>query len=208
MNARMPGRPKDLEKRAAIVDAAQALFSERGVEGVSIEAIAAASGVSKVTVYSHFPDKAAIFKTMILRETDRLGCLISETTAPNGTIEERLNQFGLPLLKMLSEPYHVALERTLAIEAQRNREIGQLFYKAGPGKTLELLTDLLIDARARGEVDFEDPLTAARDLIAFWFGYGLLERKYLSEPDCGKADQPCNQIEHGTSVFLRAYSRR
>lgn len=208
MNARMPGRPKDLEKRVAIIDAAQKLFSERGIEGVSIEAIAAASGVSKVTVYSHFPDKAAIFKTMILRETDRLGRLIEETTAPNGTLEERLNLFGVPLLQMLNEPCHLALDRTMAIEAQRNPEIGQLFYNAGPGRTLDLLTDLLVDASARGEIDLEDPHTAARDLMALWFGFGLLERKYLPQSGCGDADQLCNQIERGTAVFLRAYSSR
>lgn len=208
MNARMPGRPKDLEKRAAIIDAAQTLFSERGVEGVSIEAIAAASGVSKVTVYSHFPDKASIFKTMILRETDRLGRLISETTEQNGTLEERLNQFGLRLLRMLNEPCHLALDRTMAIEAQRNPEIGQLFYSAGPGRTLDLLTDLLVDAQARGEIELEDPDTAARDLIALWFGLGLLERKYLPQPECGDADQLSKQIQRGTKVFLRAYSKR
>jgi TetR/AcrR family transcriptional repressor of mexJK operon len=208
MNARMPGRPKDLEKRAAIIDAAQGLFSERGVEGVSIEAIAAASGVSKVTVYNHFPDKAAIFKTMILRETDRLGRLISETTAPNGTLEERLNQFGVPLLRMLNEPCHVALDRTMAIEAQRNPEIGQLFFNAGPGRTLELLTELLVDAQARGEIELERPDAAARDLMALWFGLGFLERKYLPQTDCGDTGQLCSQIERGTKVFLRAYSKR
>lgn len=208
MNARMPGRPKDLEKRAAIIDAAQTLFSERGIEGASIEAIAAASGVSKVTVYSHFPDKAAIFKTMILRETDRLGRLIAETAAPNGTLEERLNQFGVPLLQMLNEPCHVALDRTMPIEAQRNPEIGQLFFNAGPGRTLELLTDLLVDASARGDIDLEDPRTAARDLMALWFGFGVLERKYLPQSDCGDTGQLCSQIERGTSVFLRAYARR
>jgi TetR/AcrR family transcriptional repressor of mexJK operon len=205
MNARMPGRPKDLEKREAIIDAAQTLFSERGIEGVSIEAIAAASGVSKVTVYNHFPDKAAIFRTMILRETDRLGRLISETTASDGSLEERLNQFGVPLLRMLNEPCHVALDRTMSIEAQRSPEIGQIFFNAGPGRTLRLLTDLLADAVAKGEIRLDDPHTAARDLMALWFGFGLMERKYLPQPAVVDADHLSRQIERGTSVFLRAY---
>jgi TetR/AcrR family transcriptional repressor of mexJK operon len=36
-----PGRPKDLEKRAAILDAAKRLFPLSGFEGTSMDAIAA-----------------------------------------------------------------------------------------------------------------------------------------------------------------------
>jgi len=56
-----PGRPKDMEKRAAILDAAMALFPARGYDGASVEAIAQAAGVSKLTVYSHFADKETLF---------------------------------------------------------------------------------------------------------------------------------------------------
>ncbi len=52
-----PGRPKDLGKRAAILEAAKVLFIEQGYTGVSMDAIAAQAGVSKLTVYSHFGDK-------------------------------------------------------------------------------------------------------------------------------------------------------
>ena len=36
-----PGRPKDLGKRAAILDAAKALFVDQGYGGVSMDSIAA-----------------------------------------------------------------------------------------------------------------------------------------------------------------------
>ena len=35
-----PGRPKDLAKRTAILDAAMRLFSEQGFDGVSMDQIA------------------------------------------------------------------------------------------------------------------------------------------------------------------------
>ena len=56
-----PGRPKDMEKRAAVLEAAMALFPARGYDGVSMDAIAQAAGVSKLTVYSHFQDKDTLF---------------------------------------------------------------------------------------------------------------------------------------------------
>ncbi len=41
--ARVPGRPKDQDKGAAIIAAAQALFTQRGYDGVTMEAVAAAA---------------------------------------------------------------------------------------------------------------------------------------------------------------------
>src|SRR5690606_22208157 len=58
--AASPGRPKDLAKRAAILQAAERMFLQHGFEGVSMDQIAAAAGVSKLTVYSHFGDKDAL----------------------------------------------------------------------------------------------------------------------------------------------------
>ena len=56
-----PGRPKDPGKGAAILDTAKRLFLALGYEGVSMDQIAADAGVSKLTVYSHFGDKDALF---------------------------------------------------------------------------------------------------------------------------------------------------
>ena len=42
------------------MDSAVALFAENGIEGTSVDAIAAHSGVSKATIYKHWPDKRAL----------------------------------------------------------------------------------------------------------------------------------------------------
>ncbi|TYC25787.1 TetR family transcriptional regulator [Micromonospora sp. MP36] len=46
--------------RAAVLDAAAALFRERGVEAVSMDAVAAAAGVGKGTLFRRFGDKAGL----------------------------------------------------------------------------------------------------------------------------------------------------
>src|SRR6478672_3702293 len=56
-----PGRPKDLGKGAAILEAAKRLFLSQGFEAISMDQIAAEAGVSKLTVYSHFGDKETLF---------------------------------------------------------------------------------------------------------------------------------------------------
>lgn len=59
------GRPKDLKKRQCILDAAKQLFLEHGYHASSMNQIAALAGVSKITVYSHFSDKASLFTDAI-----------------------------------------------------------------------------------------------------------------------------------------------
>ncbi|HVO58379.1 MAG TPA: TetR/AcrR family transcriptional regulator [Dongiaceae bacterium] len=54
--------PRGLSERAhvKVLDAATTLFSERGIDATSMDAIAAASRVSKATIYKHWADKDAL----------------------------------------------------------------------------------------------------------------------------------------------------
>jgi AcrR family transcriptional regulator len=56
--------------RAAVLDAAAALFRVRGVDGVSMDAIAAAAGVGKGTLFRRFGDKAGL-AVALLDERER-----------------------------------------------------------------------------------------------------------------------------------------
>jgi len=51
--------------RAALVRAAAAAFAERGYDGASIDAIAAAAGLSKGAVYANFPNKLDLYLAVI-----------------------------------------------------------------------------------------------------------------------------------------------
>ena len=53
---------RGLSQRAhqKVLDAAAELFSERGIDATSVDAIAAASKVSKATIYKHWADKEAL----------------------------------------------------------------------------------------------------------------------------------------------------
>jgi AcrR family transcriptional regulator len=53
---------RGLSQRAhnKVLEAAVELFANRGIEKTSVDAIAAASGVSKATVYKHWADKEAL----------------------------------------------------------------------------------------------------------------------------------------------------
>jgi AcrR family transcriptional regulator len=50
-------RPRSALAHKKVLTAAVALFAERGIDAASMDAIAKASGVSKATIYKHWPDK-------------------------------------------------------------------------------------------------------------------------------------------------------
>lgn len=57
------------ETRNAILDAAERLFSERGVSRTSLADIAGGAGVTRGAVYWHFRNKADLFEAMLHRVT-------------------------------------------------------------------------------------------------------------------------------------------
>ena len=62
--AEVPQRLTD-RKREAILSAAVEEFRTAGYEATSMDRIAAAAGVSKRTVYNHFPSKDELFGLML-----------------------------------------------------------------------------------------------------------------------------------------------
>jgi len=59
--------------RAHLVDVATRLFTERGYDGTSIEAVLAGSGVSRGSLYHHFPGKDALFWAVLEGVSARVG---------------------------------------------------------------------------------------------------------------------------------------
>jgi AcrR family transcriptional regulator len=53
-------RPRSARAHNNVLDAALRLFADRGIDATSMDAIAEASGVSKATIYKHWPDKDAL----------------------------------------------------------------------------------------------------------------------------------------------------
>jgi AcrR family transcriptional regulator len=53
-------RKRSEQAHSRVIDAAVTLFTENGIESTSMDSIARASGVSKATIYRHWPDKDAL----------------------------------------------------------------------------------------------------------------------------------------------------
>ena len=64
--------------RAHLIDVATRLFAERGYDGTSIEAVLAESGVSRGSLYHHFPGKDALFWAVLEGVAARVGQQMAE----------------------------------------------------------------------------------------------------------------------------------
>ena len=72
--ARRPGRVRmrGTERREQLIEVARRLFAEKGVEGTSVEEIAASAEVSKPVVYEHFGGKEGLYAVVVDREVGYL----------------------------------------------------------------------------------------------------------------------------------------
>src|SRR3954471_4749800 len=66
------GRTPRAVREAQMVAAAERLFSERGYHGVSMDEIAAASGISKPMLYDYFGSKEGLFLACMERARGQL----------------------------------------------------------------------------------------------------------------------------------------
>jgi AcrR family transcriptional regulator len=80
---------KKAATRAAILDAATALFLERGFDGVSVREIADKADVSPKTVFTHFPQKEALVFSDEDERHERLVAAVSGRP-PGTTISDAL----------------------------------------------------------------------------------------------------------------------
>lgn len=205
--ARSPGRPRDPAKRAAIMAAAYRLFLRHGMATVSMEAVATAAGVSKMTLYSHFKDKERLFEEVVAAKSDDMIAVMARTQEAGGTLAESLAALGRVFLGLVYSPDVVAVERNLMTTLADNRQLAERFYAAGPARTEGAVATMLRQATSRGELAVDDPGDAAADLLALWQGNlpKLLSLRLLAPPD---AEAIARRARVKTELFLRAYAPR
>lgn len=200
-----PGRPKDMEKRAAILDAAMALFPSRGYDGVSVDAIAQAAGVSKLTVYSHFADKEGLFVALI-------GCKCDQhfearefvELAPLGA-REALTRIANSFLNLMFHPDVVALHRVLMTSASAETHMNEVFWTAGPMPTLAALLRLLERFDAEGVLQVAKPARAADQFFSMLKGSDHL--RVMLDVGAVPAGPALAELADDTvAMFLRAYA--
>jgi AcrR family transcriptional regulator len=91
-----PGRRRDPLCDEAILAATLALFAEEGYAGVSIEGVAARSGVAKATIYRRYSDKAQVVVAAV-----HVGCGVTDYLPDTGDLRADLTSMLAKLMDLL-----------------------------------------------------------------------------------------------------------
>ena len=200
------GRPKDPDKRASIMRAAKQLFASHGLTGVSMDAIARLAGVSKLTLYSHFRDKEALFQTAVAEKCQ-------EHTPPDFfdahsplPLRARLRAIGRGFVQLVMSKEALSLYRMMAAQGGSSR-LGKLFFAAGPERNLQRFAALLEHAHAAGELQVPDARRAAGHFICLLQGVPHL-RVMVGETGSIAARELHAHVDDVVNLFLRAYGRK
>lgn len=199
-----PGRPKDMAKREAILEAAKALFLSLGYASTSMDAVATAAGVSKLTVYSHFTDKQTLFESAVMATCQAQMPEVIFELPEDVPVQDVLLNIARSFQALVSSDEAVKLSRLIIALGNQDPGFGHYFYEAGPKRVLAEMQALLRDIDARGLLRIDNPARAAEHFLCLVKGapdYRLLL-------GCAPALQGAEAEAHVQEVvglFMRAY---
>jgi AcrR family transcriptional regulator len=158
-------RPEEIEtRRNEILDVAQGLFEDQGLEAVSLRRIATRAGCSATTPYRYFPSHAHVLLGLRVRAYQAIGVRLALGASAETHAAERLR----------------AVARAYIAFATERREMYALLFRVGElpednpeldrakRDALDVCCRALAQAEAEGELRLRtDVLTAAH---LFWAG--------------------------------------
>lgn len=194
-----------MSKAEAIERAAFQLFEARGYGDVSMDEIAKVAGVSKATIYSHFPDKAQLFASLM-----RAKCAMNwvRTELESRPVDAESVQTNLT---EVARAYTGALSekgpgtRIVIAEGRRFPELAQVFYENGVLAARLALKNYLDRACAAGSLQIDDTDRAANQFFATLRDDTYL-RILLGLPVENPEAEIKASVKAAIDLFLRAYA--
>lgn len=198
-------------KHRAILGAAEELFLSRGYLGTSMDDVAAASGVSKQTVYKHFGSKESLFVELVSSMTLTAG---DEVHAPgmiaddDADVGAYLRSYAERQLAVVLRPRILQLRRLVIGEVGRFPDLARTLSEAGPQRAIAGLADAFERRAERGELSIDDPAAAASTFNWLVMAAPLNDAMLLGD---AAIPSPAAQRRHAAEavrVFLAAYGPR
>ncbi len=192
-------RPRSAQAHSKVLNAAAELFAERGIDATSMDAIADESGVSKATIYKHWPDK----DTLALEVLAHLfGLDAKPPVFDSGDLRADL----IAQLRCEPAPERKAMREKimphLIAYASRNQAFGLAWRNRAvePGRVA--IANMIRRGQKRGVLKRElDPEVA----IALLLGPMIYGKFFLTKKLGRKC--PDNLELHAVDAFLAAYGK-
>jgi TetR/AcrR family transcriptional repressor of mexJK operon len=197
------GRPRDPERMKRVLEAARDQFHANGFERTSMESVAHASGVSKVTIYNYFPSKEALFEAVIGQRTDEMiGTDDPDILDPRNP-REVLTSIGREFLNLMRSDDVLGKHRTLYAIAGQHQQACLAFYRQGPEKLMAYVATYLRCATEVGSLNISNHEQAADQFLSLFLG-GAHLRALL---DLGKPSETDDEslLQANVALFVKGY---
>ncbi|MET0970777.1 MAG: TetR/AcrR family transcriptional regulator [Tardiphaga sp.] len=198
--------PRGEQRRKELVDIAENIFLELGYADTTMRTIAERAGASKETLYRHFASKELLFAEIVKRKA-------AEINGPNAAVTRGglpkfvLTELALGLLHHILSNQSTSLLRMVVTEAGRTQELGEMFYRLGPGSTVDRLVVYLKGAVKRGELDCDQPLMAARVFLGAVVSHFHFQCLIQAGPNRPSERQIRQHVQTVVDMFLARYGR-
>ncbi len=176
-------------RRAAILDAAQALFFTRGWDAVTLADVIAGAGISKGGFYHHFSAKEDLLDSIVERFTAQaVTCAAMARDAATGSALARFNAFIAAAHHWKAD--HGTELRFFADVMLRpgNGPLFQRIQRASTEATLPILCDIIETGALEGCFDVPDPGLAAETILALTEGRRAVLRAGIAAAEAGDLD--------------------
>jgi AcrR family transcriptional regulator len=168
----------EIPAREKLLEAAELLFARRGYAGVGISEIAEAAGMSKSSLFHHFPSKAHLYGAVVARILIEIEASLTRSLAAGGNPVERLDRWVDTIIDLLAaKPAHSRLllrslfeDDELSGELEEEREADRALKRI-----VEHVVVLLREGMSRGQfrvVSTTHTLQSLIGLIIFHFASG------------------------------------
>lgn len=203
-----PGRPKDLVKRQAILDAAKNLFVRNGYANTSMDAVATDAGVSKLTVYSHFTDKETLFSAAVVARCEEQVPELFADFAQDASAEKVLLSIARGFQTLINSPESLELHRLMIAlgsqSATQDSKLSQVFFEAGPQRILQEMERFLMRINDTQGLHFDSPASAAGHFLSMVKGVCnfclLIGNGQMPDEQSGE-----QHVREVVALFLKAY---
>ncbi|MBV6752281.1 TetR/AcrR family transcriptional regulator [Pseudomonas chlororaphis] len=190
-------------KREAIIQAAIEAFRADGFEATSMDKIAAKAGVSKRTVYNHFPSKEELFAEIMHHLWASSAAQVDMSYHPDRSLREQLRELMALKLRLLSESSFLDLARVAIAATIHSPERAQGMV-ARLAEREEAFNQWIRDAQADGTFKSVDPAFAAAQLHGLLKTFAFWPQISLGQPPLDPSTQS-RVIESSLDLFLAGY---
>lgn len=170
-DAAEPGGRLRLEaRRQAFMEAATAVFLEKGYAGTTLDDVIARSGGSRQTLYALFGGKQGMFEALVAERSASIFEPFSEEDLQDRTPEEVLRKLGARYLEIITTPAALGMYRLVVAESAARKELAELFWRYGPGNGRAMFARYFARLAKRGVLHVADPEQSARLFMGMLMG--------------------------------------